>query len=194
MEPKNDNIKSMIVERFITLKGFVFKANNIKAYAKANFKLGIFLRKIKLFSDLKEEYILKQENLKQQILFSLLPAFSTDCLPIFHMYHNDKEIAKTSRLNKNKIEIIFDSCTLYLEEIREDKFFGIELKDTNNKLLALIKKDKMRYGKKNIYEIINYCSDDISDEFILLLTAFSDVTFFAEDNILSWGLVEYRIK
>ncbi len=182
------------VERIITIKGFIFKyKENIgELYVKTNFKFGFFLRKMFLFLNNKIQYTFKQENFKQQLLLFLIPGCSTESIPIFHLYERDKEIAQTSRFNNNKIKICFSDNVFIMQKIGEKNCFRIEIYNDTKTLIAVIKKNKLREGKKNIYDVFSYKKEILDYQLLLLLTAFSDFVFFPENNVFSWNILEYN--
>ena len=190
----SNNYSFSKVERFITKKGFVFRYTNIKdnMFVKANFKLGFFLRKILLFYNDELLYTFKQENLIQQLFLFLIPGFPTESIPNFHLYKHNKEIAQTANYKYDIITISFSNNLFTLQKTKEKNMLCIEIFDSTNILIAQIKKDKLREGKKNIYNVCSYKDDILDNRLLLLLTAFSDFVFFPETKIFSWNMLEYN--
>ena len=151
------------------------------------------MRKIEVYNSKGIIYVLRQENilLKVFLNFFRLIYRPTD-IPEYNLYHNGKCIGSSEKYSAHKLNINVNNNLLTIRRIKSNSRSENVIHITGeNKVILVVKKDKLRYGKKNIYKVID--DNWIYDEALMvLLVAFCDVTFFPE--WFRWGAIEYDIN
>ncbi len=180
------------VERFITRKGFEYKSDITTSIIKANYTFGLRLRKI-YTTGYKDTYTLKQEDFKKIFFNIIYNKFNTvRDRPIYTLYKNNIKIGCTEYCKIDTIPIETAEFNLRLVETHDKKNHIIKvMKDEN--VIAEITKSRLRYGKKNIYDIY-YDRWTYDKDFLILIVAFCDVVFFPEWRLLSWSYMEYDLN
>lgn len=180
------------VERFFSKKGYVFKTDINDTAISVNYTLGLLLRKICVVGCKSDNYVLKQENIKEKIFYDLIRLlYRTTMRPSYFLYNNNNLIGSTEVLNKDSIQINTKKFAIEIKLIKGKDNHIVRLVE-DDEIVAEIKKDRIRYGKKNIYNLF-YSNWKYSVDFLLLLVAFCDVTFFPEWPLLKWSFMEYDI-
>ena len=79
------------IERFFTKTGYEYKSNITNTKIKANYTLGLLLRKIYAIKDNGDcTYILKQENYVKKMLYNIIRLFyRPTTIPIYILYKNN---------------------------------------------------------------------------------------------------------
>lgn len=181
------------VKRFLSRRGFEFKSDFTNNSVIANYTMGILLRKI-YTKDLK--YVFKQEEIFKKIFYNIIYLLPTS-IPKYILYKNSIKIGKTKfvrnsffkKIIENKIETNFG---IFLLQGHQEKNVYIIVIYVDNLPLVEIKKDNLRYGKKNIYNI-NIKNWEYDKDLLLLLVAYCDIIFFPED-VFQWNALEWSKK
>lgn len=183
---------NITVERFFSKKGYIYKLNS-DIMVSANYTMGLLMRKIFVCDSNSKEilYIFRQENVLLKLILNLFRIFyrPTD-IPKYILYNNKMVIGSSEKYNNHKLVINIHGNLLEISIVKSNSKNYIIYVTDKNKVILIIKKDKLRYGKKNIYKIVN---DNWSydEALMLLLVAFCDIVFFPER--MMWSAIEYDI-
>lgn len=181
------------VERFITRKGFEYKSDITTSVIKANYTFGLGLRKIySIGYNNNCTYSLKQEDFKKifsNVIYNKFTAVRDR--PIYILYKNNIKIGGTEYCKNNTMAIKTAEFNLKLVKTNYKKNHIIKIMNDGN-VVAEIEKNKLRYGKKNIYNI-SYDCWDYDKDFLALIVAFCDIVFFPEWCLLKWDYIEYDV-
>lgn len=185
---------NIIIERFFSKKGFIYSINttNSDYLACANYTIGFLLRKIEVYNLKEVIYTLKQENILLKVILNLFRLFyrPTD-IPEYNLYYKKKYIGKSEKYSNHKLNININNNLLTIKKIESSSKREHIIHIVNKGIVILIiKKNKLRYGKKNIYNVI-YDNWIYDESLMILLIAFCDVVFFPE--WFRWSAVEYDI-
>lgn len=182
---------SFKVERYFSKNGYKYSSNsNYVAYA--NYTFGLLLRKIKVYGPDGLLYTLRQENILLKAALNIVRLFyRPEDVPEYILYYDKKCIGKTVKFRDSKLNININDTVLTLKTVKSDRekkhIIHIMNKD---RVVLIIKKDRLRYGKKNVYDVV--CDNWTYDEgLMLLLIAFCDVVFFPE--WFRWSAIEYDL-
>lgn len=186
---------NIIIERFFSKKGFIYSINKINSnyVACANYTIGFLLRKIEVYNLTEVIYTLKQENILLKVILNLFRLFyrPTD-IPKYNLYYNKESIGGSEKYNDHKLNININNNLLTIKKVesnsKKEHIIHIIDKDI---VILIIKKDKLRYGKKNIYNVV-YDNWIYDEALMILLIAFCDVVFFPE--WFRWSAIEYDIS
>ncbi len=182
------------VERFFTMNGFKYISNISNSIISANYTFGLFLRKVYTSKgENKYTYSLKQTDYKK-ILYNLIynKFSSIRDRPIYVLYKNNTEIGRTGYYNNGALPIETDKFKLKLVKTNDKRNHIIRVIEGEN-ILAEIIKNKLRYGKKNIYDLF-YDHWNYDKDLLILLTALCDVVFFPEWWMMKWSYMEYDLN
>lgn len=182
------------VERFITRSGYEYKSNTTSIKIKANYTLGLFLRKIYSINENGDYlYSLKQEDCIKKMLYNLVYLFyRTTTIPVYILYKNNVKIGGTDYYKDDILPINTTEFNINLVFINSKKNYIIKFVEDDS-VIAEITKNRIRYGKKNIYNIV--CNNwGYDKELLLLLTALCDVVFFPEWPLFKWSAIEYDLN
>lgn len=186
-------INSERVERFITKSGYEYKSDTTSIKIKANYTFGLFLRKIYLINENGDcLYSFKQEDFIKKLLYNLVYLFYRNTtIPVYILYKNNVKIGGTGYYKDDILPIKTTEFNINLVLINSKKNYIIKLVEDDS-VIAEITKSRLRYGKKNIYNVI--CNNwGYDKELLLLLTALCDVVFFPEWPLLKWSAIEYDL-
>ncbi len=181
------------VERFFSKEGFVFKNSINKKIITANYTFGLLLRKIVLQNEMGENiYMLKQVNIAEKLL-CLLKFFSIPTSkPIFILFSDEHIIGSTGNLKENTLKINFSGSTIKILYTKEKQFHKIEIEE-QEEVIAKILKSRIRYGRKNIYDVTVFEKCEYWENITFMITALCDVIFFPEQS-LRIAAMEYDLN
>lgn len=183
------------IERFFSKKGFVYKDDTNNIIVNANYTLGLLLRKV-FITDCSGNYIyvFKQENFFQKAMLNLVRfVYRPTTIPVYILYNNNnKLIGYTEKWKENGLFInLYGSRMKVIKENLELKDYYILKIFCNDEIIVKITKKKVRYGKKNLYNV--YCESWKYDKNLLaLVVALCDVIFFPE--WFRWSAIEYDLR
>lgn len=183
----------MRIERFFTQKGYEYKSNANTTIIKANYTLGLRLRKIYAINENGDcTYILKQEDRIKKMLYNFIRfIYSTETIPNYILYKNNIKIGNTEYFKSRTLPIKTTEFDLSLVKDMDKKNHIIRIME-NNDIIAEIFKSRLRFGKKNIYNVF-YNNWKYDKDFLMLLTALCDLVFFPEWRLLRWDAMEYDL-
>lgn len=193
---------NITVERFFSKKGYIYKSNS-DIMVSANYTMGLLLSKICVFNSNSKEilYTFRQNDVLLKLLLNVNKIFynrtfysrtfyELTSTPKYILYNNGIVIGNSEEYNNHKLDINIHGNLLTISIVKSDRKNNIIYVTEKNEDILIIKKDKLRYGKKNIYKIVN---DNWSydEALMLLLVAFCDIVFFPER--MMWSAIEYNI-
>lgn len=182
------------VERFFTRNGFKYKFDISHSIINTNYTLGLCLRKIYAINENGDcTYALKQTDYKRILYNIIYNKFSSvKDRPIYALYKNNIKIGHTGHYSNGVLPIETSEFKLKLVKIIDKRNHIIQVIDGEN-IIAKIIKNKLRYGKKNIYELV-YDNWNYDKDLLMLITVLCDVVFFPEWRMLKWSYMEYDIN
>lgn len=185
----------MKVERFFSLNGYEYKSSANTSIIKTNYTLGLLLRKLYVISENDLcTYVLKQESILKKIFYNLFwLLYSPTSKPIYVLYKDNVKIGRTEKFKNHTILFKIDGYKDFKLIYDSDKKNHIIKIVENELIISKIIKNRFRYGKKNIYNVI-YDNWNYDKDLLLLIVAFCDVVFFPELPLFKYSAIEYDLK